>query len=85
MGMLNTAEIDMAETIIEEDLLDFLTNAAWDICLTYHTVLKISPGAATLGSYMFDVPFIADWKKIGDYEQHQTNQYTAHENNCSVE
>ncbi len=45
MGMLCTADIDMADTVNESDIADFLTNAAWAICSTYHTVLKTSPGA----------------------------------------
>jgi hypothetical protein len=38
-----------------------------------HTVLKASPGAAIFGRDMlFDIPFVPDWKQIGDYRQHQT-------------
>ena len=41
---------------------------------TYHTVLNASPGAAKLEQDMlFDISFIADWRKIGDYRQHQTD------------
>ena len=41
---------------------------------TYHTVLNASPGAAKLERDMlFDIPFMADWSKIGDYRQRQTN------------
>ena len=72
MGMLCTAEIDMAHTVSESDIADFLTNAAWAICSTYHMVLKASPGAAIFGRDMlFDIPFLADWNKIGDYREHQ--------------
>ena len=40
--------------------------AAWAIRSTYHTVLKASPGAAIFGRDMlFDIPFLADWNKIG--------------------
>ena len=64
MAMLSTSEIDMAETVTESDIADFLTNAAWAICSTYHTVLKTSPGAAIFGRDMlFDVPFLTDLKK----------------------
>ena len=63
MAMLRTAELDMAETITESDIADFLTNAAWAVRSTYHT-LKTSPGAAIFGRDMlFDVPFLADWSK----------------------
>jgi hypothetical protein len=30
---------------------------------------------------LFDIPFIADWNKIGDYRQHQADLSTALENN----
>ncbi len=67
MGMLCTAEIDMANTVSESDIADFLTNASWAIHSTYHMVLKASPGAAVFGrDTLFDIPFIADWNKIGD-------------------
>ena len=52
-----------------------------DHSLHYHTVLKASPGMAIFGRDMlFDIPFIADWNKIGDYRQHQINLSTAWEN-----
>ena len=39
---------------------------------------KTSPGAAIFGRDMlFDVPFLADWKKIGEYRQIQTDKNTA--------
>ena len=67
MGMLCTAKIDMANTVSESDIADFFTNATWAICSTYHMVLKASPGAAIFRRDMlFDIPFIADWYKIGD-------------------
>ena len=34
---------------------------------------------------LFDVPFLADWKKIGDYRQRQTDQNTERENKTRVE
>ena len=75
MGMLRTAEIDMANTISENDIADFLTNATWAVRSTYHTVLKASPGAAIFGRDMlFDIPFIADWNKIGEYRQRQNDR-----------
>jgi hypothetical protein len=64
MVKLRTSELDMANTINEWDIAEVLTNAAWAICSTYHTVLKTSPGAAIFGRDMlFDVPFLADWSK----------------------
>ena len=67
MGILHTGEIDMVDTVRESDIADFLTNAAWTIHSTYNTVLKASPGTALFRRDMlFDVPFIADWKKLGN-------------------
>ena len=86
MAMLRTSEIDMAETITESDIADFLTNAAWAVRSTYHTVLKTSPGAAIFGRDMlFDVPFLADWNKIGEYRQKQTDRNTARENSGRID
>jgi hypothetical protein len=60
----------MAESMKASDINVFLSDAAWAVRSTYHTVLKASPGAAIFGQDMlFDIPFIADWQKIGDYRQ----------------
>ena len=81
MGMLRTAELDMAETISEEDVSTFLDDASWAIRTTHHTVLKASPGAAIFGrDVLFDIPFVADWHKIGNYRQQQTDRNTKREN-----
>eukprot|EP00804_Cyclotella_cryptica_P030697 CCRYP_009120-RA/>CCRYP_009120-RA protein AED:0.35 eAED:0.37 QI:0/0/0/1/0/0/3/0/307 len=81
MTMLRTADLDMADTISESDIADFLTNATCAVCSTYHTVLKTSPGAAIFGrDTLFDVPYIADWSKIGEYRQRQTDKNTRREN-----
>ena len=72
--MLHTAEIDMTDSVSPGDVDVFLDIGAWAICSTYHTVLKASPGAAMFGwDMLFDIPFIANWNKIGDYRQHQTD------------
>jgi hypothetical protein len=84
--MLRTAELNMAKTISPDDVYVFLDNAAWAICSTYHTVLQAYPGAAIFGHDMlFDIPFIADWNKIGDYRQHQTDLNIARTNNKQVD
>ncbi len=76
----------MVGTVVPSDTLDFLMDATWAICLTYHTVLKASPGAAIFGRDMlFDIPFLADWNKIGDYRQCQTVRNTAPENMMHVD
>ena len=47
---------------------------------------KASPGATIFGRDMlFDIPFIADWNKIGDYRQHQTDHNTRRENKTCVD
>ena len=67
----------MADTVATSDIDAFLTDATWAIHLTYHTVLKASPGAANFGRDMLlDVPFLADWNKIGEHRQHQTDLNT---------
>ena len=86
MTMLRTAELDMADTVAPSDISDFLMDAAWAVRSTYHTVLKASPGAAIFGRDMlFDIPFLADWNKIGDYRQHQTDRNTQRENKSRVD
>ncbi len=72
--MLCTAELDMADSVTFDDVNDFLDNAAWAICSTYHTVLKASPGAAIFGwDMLFDISFVADWRKIEEIRQSLTN------------
>ncbi len=84
--MLHTAEINMANSVTTDDLNVFLDNTAWGICSTYHTVLKASPGAAIFGRDMlFDIPFIANWNKIGDYRQCQTDLSTDRENKKRID
>ncbi len=69
-NMLRTSKLDMAELVKASDINVFLSDAAWAVCSTYHTVLKASPGAAIFGRDMlFDILFIADWQKIGEYRQ----------------
>ncbi len=82
----STAELDTAETVSKSDTADFLTNAAWAVRSTYHTVLKTSPGAAIFGRDMLiDVPFLADWSKIGKYRQKQMVKNTVKENSGRVD
>jgi hypothetical protein len=83
--MLRTSKLNMAKTKTPDDVDVFLNNAAWAIRSTYHTVLKDFPGAAIFGRDMlFDIPFIADWNKIGDYRQRQTDLSTACKNNKQI-
>jgi hypothetical protein len=72
---LHTAELDMADSVTPNDVDVFLDNASWAICSTYHTVLKASPGVAIFGRDMFfDIPFVADWRKIGEPRRSLTNR-----------
>ncbi len=78
---MRASELDMADSSEPADIDTFIDNSAWAICSTYHTVLKASPGAAIFGQDMlFDIPFVADWKQIRDYRQHQTDHSNKREN-----
>jgi hypothetical protein len=84
--MMRTSEIDMAKSVEPADIDTFIDDAAWAICSTYHTVLKASPGAAIFGCNMlFDIPFIADWKQIGERRQCQTDLSNERENKTRVD
>jgi hypothetical protein len=84
--MLHTADIDTTDTVNESDIADFLTNAAWAVCSTYHAVLKTSPGAAIIGwDMLLDIPFLANWSKIGECRQKQTDKNTDRENSARVD
>ncbi len=79
--MLRTAELDMADSVTPNDVNVFLDNAAWAIHSTYHTVLEASPGAAIFGwDMLFDILFVADWRKIGERRQSLTNRGNQHKN-----
>ncbi len=85
-NMLHTSELDMAELVKASDIDVFLSDAAWAVCSTYHTVLKASPGAAIFGQDMlFDILFIADWQQIGEYRQRLTDLGNAHENKGRID
>jgi hypothetical protein len=84
--MLCTSKLDKAETVKASDIDVFLSDVAWADCSTYHTVLKASPGAAIFGQDMlFDIPFIADWQKIGEHRQRLTYLNNAHENKGRID
>ncbi len=85
-NMLSTAELDMAKSDNASDIDIFLADAAWAIRSTHHTVLKASPGLAIFGwDMLFDLPFIADWKKIGEHRQRLTDLNIAHENKGRID
>ncbi len=79
--MLCTAELDIANSVTPNEVNVFIDNEAWAILSTYHTVLKASPGAAIFGHDMlFEIPFVADWHKIGEQRQSLTNRGNQQEN-----
>jgi hypothetical protein len=81
IAMLHTSELDMAPSVDANDIDTFLTNVVWAIHSTYHTMLKALLGMAILGQeLLFDIPFLTDWNKIGDYRQCQTDLNTECEN-----
>ena len=75
----------MAKSVEHAVIDTFIDNAAWAIFSTYHRVLKVSPGTAIIRQNMlFNVPFVADWKQIGDYKQSQTDCSNERENKKNV-
>jgi hypothetical protein len=79
MTMLHS-ELNMAASVDVSDIDTFLTDVAWAIHSTYHTVLKASPGAAIFGwDMLFDIPFLAGWNKIGGFRQCQKDLNIEHE------
>ena len=79
--MLRTSGLENGETIDGHRLDQFITDAAWAIRSTYHTVLKATPGEAVFGRDMlFDIPFVADWSEIGRRRQELVDRNNAREN-----
>jgi hypothetical protein len=84
--MLRTSKLDMAEMVKASNTNVFLSDATWAVHSTYHTVLKASPGAAIFGQDMlFDIPFIADWQKIGEHRQRLTDLNNTGESKGSID
>jgi hypothetical protein len=68
------------------DINVFLSDVAWAICSTFHTVLKASPGEAIFRQDMlFDILFVADWKKIGEHRHRLTDLHSACENKGRID
>jgi hypothetical protein len=86
--MLHTSKLDVAESVSVKasDINVFLSDTAWAIHSTYHTVLKASLGAAIFGQDMlFNIPYIADWQKTGEYRQRLTDLSNARENKGRID
>ena len=63
--MLCTTELDMTNTVVTSDIDAFLTDTAWAIPSTYHSVVKASPGAAIFGwGMLFDIPSLLTGTKL---------------------
>jgi hypothetical protein len=85
-NMSRTSELDMAKMVKPSDIEAFLSDAAWAISSTYHTVLKASSDGAIFGQDMlFDIPFIADWQKIEEHRQQLTDLNNARENEGRID
>ena len=78
--MLHTVKIDIANTISESNIADFLNNAAWAICYTYHTVKHHQEQQFFGREILFEVLFLAAWSTKGEYRQNQTKKNTEQEN-----
>ena len=76
----------MGELVKASDIEVFLSDAAWAVRSTYHTVLKASPGAAIFRQDMlFNILFIADWQSIGECRQRLKDLNNAHENEGRID
>ena len=83
---MRTTGLDQKETVKPNDIADFLTDAAWAICSTYHTVLRTTPGAAIFGRDMlYDIPYLADWTEIGRRRQTLVDQNCVKENKRRID
>ena len=75
----------MSETVTPAMIDDYVVDAAWAICSTYHTLLKCSPGQAIFGRDMiFDIPYIVDWSEIGRRRQDLVDKNNKRENKSKV-
>jgi len=83
--MMRTSNINNQETVDENLIDEFLTDAAWAIRSTHHSVLGASPGQCIFGRDMlFDIPFLCDWSDIGKRRQQLVDRSNARENKKRV-
>ena len=83
--MMRTSNINNLETVDEHLIDEFLTNAAWAIRSTHHSVLQASPGQAIFGRDMlFDIPYLCDWSEIGRRRQQLVDRSNRRENKKRV-
>jgi len=85
-NMMRTSGLDKSDTVTPEMVDNFITDAAWAIRSTHHSVLQSSPGAAIFGRDMlFDIPYIADWNAIGKRRQTAVDKNTLIENKRRID
>ena len=85
-NMIRTSGIDMQDTCTPLMVDELLTNIAWAVRSTYHTVLKTTPGAAIFGRDMlFDIPYLAEWNHIGIRRQTLVDQSCAKTNKHQID
>lgn len=83
--MMRTSGLNNQETVTANLVDEFLTNAAWAIRSTHHSVLDASPGQAIFGRDMlFDIPFLCDWSEIGRRRQKLVDRSNQRENRKRV-
>ncbi len=83
---MHTSELDMAKMVKPSDIEVFLSDAAWAVCSTYHTVLKACSGTAIFGQDMlFNILFVANWQKIGEHRQRLTDLNNTPENEDRID
>eukprot|EP00804_Cyclotella_cryptica_P027899 CCRYP_003794-RA/>CCRYP_003794-RA protein AED:0.46 eAED:0.46 QI:0/0/0/1/0/0/2/0/141 len=71
---------------VHQTIMAMLHTADLDMADTISEILTTSPGAAIFGRDMlFDVPYITDWSKIGEYRQKQTDNNTRRENASRID
>ena len=85
-NMMRTSGLDKSDTVTPDMVDNFITDAAWAIRSTHHSVLQSSPGAAIFGRDMlFDIPYIADWNAIGKRRQTIVDKNTLIENKRRID
>ncbi len=83
---MRTSEIDMANSVEPADIDTSIDNTAWAFRQTYHKVLKsLTRSSYIWTSVLFDIPFKAAWKQIGEYRLHQTDPSNKRENSSRVD
>ena len=83
--MLHTRELDGTDIQETDTIKQFITDAAWAIHSTHHTLLGSTPAAAIFGrDLLFDIPYLADWNKIGQHRQILVDKANNHENKKQI-